>query len=624
VRVLDSANYSITKSFSLTVPVPPLVVTTSTPMVEGKLADTYSQALTASGGVPSYSWTLASGALPTGLSLSTDGTVSGTCNTHGSFNFTARVTDTASTVATKALSITVTPYALVIQTTSLPSGTLSDSYSQTLNATGGVAPLSWSVQSGALPSGLSLSTAGTLSGTLTPAGTYNFTLLVTDAINTTANQTYSLVVSDSGPLDHFTWNYVPTSAYVNNAFAVQVTARDAQERIVTSFNGSVNLTAQNGAGNITSPIQITEITDATEDQIELQNVSNAAVNTTGWFMRISNSLTDINQLNSNTFNLPASFPAGGLIRVTETLANQNTTNNIYHFGGTTNSINWSSTSPTSKGYALLFDNTNTLRDVFIFGWTAEEQAFFNVTVNSIAFTLASQWTGNGSAPGTRAPSGTVDSWQRTGTTDNNSASNWAWRHNTNNSNATSFNTTNVGLNLPWSIATPVTMTPASLTLQNGSFTGYITITQAGADVRVTSNDGANHTGQSAGINVTSTTDTNNNGLPDAWESSNSVTNASGDNDMDGMTNAQEYLAGTNPNSPSSKFQISSVSKSGTSVNLSWSAVAGKLYRISYSNNMNTWTTLSTLHLASTTSTLSHSVGSGTHQKQFYRVEIVPH
>jgi Putative Ig domain len=73
---------------------------------------------------------------------------------------------------------------LIIATTALPPGAGGLAYSQTLVAVGGKPPYTWTLVSGALPPGLSLSPAGAISGTVTrgtPAGNYFFTLQVTDA-----------------------------------------------------------------------------------------------------------------------------------------------------------------------------------------------------------------------------------------------------------------------------------------------------------------------------------------------------------------------------------------------------------------------------------------------------------
>ncbi len=80
--------------------------------------------------------------------------------------------------------ITVHPAPLVITTTSLPSATVGEPYSQQLNASGGIPPYSWAVTSGSLPPGLALSSSGLLSGTPAAAGQYQFVVTVTDSSGT--------------------------------------------------------------------------------------------------------------------------------------------------------------------------------------------------------------------------------------------------------------------------------------------------------------------------------------------------------------------------------------------------------------------------------------------------------
>src|SRR6185369_9410296 len=75
------------------------------------------------------------------------------------------------------------PGAVTITTTSVPSGIVSTAYSTSLAASGGTTPYAWSIVSGSgsLPAGLTLSSAGVVSGTPTAAGTSNFTVKVTDS-----------------------------------------------------------------------------------------------------------------------------------------------------------------------------------------------------------------------------------------------------------------------------------------------------------------------------------------------------------------------------------------------------------------------------------------------------------
>jgi subtilisin family serine protease len=100
---------------------PPLAITT-TSLPNGAVGRAYSTTLSASGGTPPYTWT-ESGSLPPGLALSTNGTLSGTPTTAGTWNFVAQVTDTHSASATQALSISVnSPSAAAITLVQAASG----------------------------------------------------------------------------------------------------------------------------------------------------------------------------------------------------------------------------------------------------------------------------------------------------------------------------------------------------------------------------------------------------------------------------------------------------------------------------------------------------------------------
>ena len=179
-------------------PPPPLSITTES-LPGSTVGSAYSQTLAATGGTAPYSWSLASGALPPGLSLSSAGVVSGTPTAAGAFNFEARASDSGSPSQsdTQALSITVAPAPLVVTTASLAGGTVGAAYSQTLAATGGTQPYSWSLHSGTLPAGLALSGAGVLSGTPTAAGAFEFVVKATDTgtPSQTATKPFSVTVA---------------------------------------------------------------------------------------------------------------------------------------------------------------------------------------------------------------------------------------------------------------------------------------------------------------------------------------------------------------------------------------------------------------------------------------------
>ena len=87
----------------------------------------YNQTLAVTGGTAPFTWSLAAGSqLPTGLSLSSGGTISGTPTIPGNVSFTVQVTDSGTPTAqttTRGLSILINPPPLSITTSSLPSAT---------------------------------------------------------------------------------------------------------------------------------------------------------------------------------------------------------------------------------------------------------------------------------------------------------------------------------------------------------------------------------------------------------------------------------------------------------------------------------------------------------------------
>jgi hypothetical protein len=125
--------------------------------------------------------------------MSSAGVISGTPAVAGSFSVTAKVTDSAQATATQAFTITVAA-ALTITTATLPNGTVGTAYSQTLTAAGGSGTLTWSITAGALPGGITLnSSAGSLSGTPSAPGTFNFTVGVTGG-GQSASQAFTITV----------------------------------------------------------------------------------------------------------------------------------------------------------------------------------------------------------------------------------------------------------------------------------------------------------------------------------------------------------------------------------------------------------------------------------------------
>ena len=115
----------------------------------------------------------------------------------GTYTFTVTVTDSQllPQSASRTLSITVIP-ALAITTSSLPMSAIGSSYSAGLAGSGGTGAYTWTLIGGALPVGLSLSPSGVISGTPSgPAGTYTFTVLVTDSGNPSQSVSRTLSIT---------------------------------------------------------------------------------------------------------------------------------------------------------------------------------------------------------------------------------------------------------------------------------------------------------------------------------------------------------------------------------------------------------------------------------------------
>jgi hypothetical protein len=196
VKATDSLKPAGTATQALSITVTDLAVTTAS-LPGGTVGAAYNQTLTASGGTALYTWTITVGALPAGLLLNqATGVISGIPTKLEISNFTVMVTDSANPAgtATRALSITTD---LAVTTTSLPRGKILTTYNQTLAASGGTPPYTWSF-TGGLPLGLGLNhTTGVISGFLDAIGTWKFTVKVTDSAipAVTATQDLSITVS---------------------------------------------------------------------------------------------------------------------------------------------------------------------------------------------------------------------------------------------------------------------------------------------------------------------------------------------------------------------------------------------------------------------------------------------
>ncbi len=196
VTSTDAHNCTGTKAYTFTVAGCPLISISPSTLPGAISGASYNQTITASGGKTPYTFLLTSGALPAGLSLSSAGVITGSSTELGTANFTVTATDSNECFATHAYSITINNCpAITLSPTTLSSGTINVAYSQAISSTGGTAPYTYAVTSGTLPSGLTLSSDGSLSGTPSAVGSSSFTVTTTDSNACTGSQAYTLQIN---------------------------------------------------------------------------------------------------------------------------------------------------------------------------------------------------------------------------------------------------------------------------------------------------------------------------------------------------------------------------------------------------------------------------------------------
>ncbi|MBO9524199.1 MAG: putative Ig domain-containing protein [Nocardioidaceae bacterium] len=175
-------------------PTPPVITTTSLP--DGTTGTPYTQQLAKTGKTGTWSLVAGSGTPPDGITLSSSGLLDGTASAAGTSTFTVKFTESGAggLSATKQLSITIHA-GPVVTTTSLPVAGKNRAYSPpALTKTGGAG--TWAVTAGALPDGITLSSAGQLSGTPTVLGTFGFTVTFTETATThTGSKALSITVA---------------------------------------------------------------------------------------------------------------------------------------------------------------------------------------------------------------------------------------------------------------------------------------------------------------------------------------------------------------------------------------------------------------------------------------------
>jgi hypothetical protein len=255
VRATDSAGgvgpYSGTRSYTLTISAPSMTVS-PVGLADGTVGTAYSQTISAGGGIAPYTFTVSAGALPNGLTLAANGTLSGTPTADGSFSFTVLATDGASGsgpyTATRSYTLTIADVAptIAVGPVGLSDGTVGTAYSQSITASGGTAPYAFAVTAGALPAGVTLAANGTLSGTPSAGGSFTFTVRARLA-DGTVGSAYNQSISASGGIAPRTFSVSAGSLPGGLALAAGGTLSGTPTASGT-FNFTVRATDSAGGG----------------------------------------------------------------------------------------------------------------------------------------------------------------------------------------------------------------------------------------------------------------------------------------------------------------------------------------------------------------------------------------
>lgn len=247
IRATDTGGNFVDRQFTINSNAKPEWVSTS-PLPNGPVGSAYSTTLSVTTGVfgANVTYSVVSGTLPTGLSLNSNtGVISGTPTTNVSSTVTIRVQDQFGLYSDKQFVLTTN----TAPTWNTASGQITEDAQLSATANGIATSISYSVQSGALATGLSLnSSTGLISGPMQAAGTFSFTIRATDNLGFFTDRNFSQVITTT-PI---TTTYTSTNTI--EAFNTSV----ATGNIDIVLNGASSGSGISG-GRVTATIPSTDV-----------------------------------------------------------------------------------------------------------------------------------------------------------------------------------------------------------------------------------------------------------------------------------------------------------------------------------------------------------------------------
>jgi len=240
IQAQDSFSPDRTDAKPVTITVAPsaLAIATSS-IADGAYQVAYQASLLATGGTGAANWSLTGGALPQGVMLASNGTISGTPAVTGTFSFTVQATDAnwPANQATAALSLTIAAPRLSVNVPPAPMGRVGLSYQLTPTVSGQTGSIAWSIASGALPSGTALDpSSGIVAGTPTMWGTSTAAIQARDSSSgSVASGTVTITIAPTPIV--ITASTPLASGTVNAAYSTTLTANGGTGAVTWSIAG---------------------------------------------------------------------------------------------------------------------------------------------------------------------------------------------------------------------------------------------------------------------------------------------------------------------------------------------------------------------------------------------------
>lgn len=158
IRIFECKGNAGETLLNFTIPDPCPTVLGPGVIPAGSVGQNYSVSFNVLNGTGPYSYSLLSGALPPNVMLATDGKLSGTPTSAGTFNFTVKATNALGCAVQGSYALVINATCLVVNLgpAILPTLVVGHSFNQNLSASGGTAPYSFVVTGGILPAGLNL------------------------------------------------------------------------------------------------------------------------------------------------------------------------------------------------------------------------------------------------------------------------------------------------------------------------------------------------------------------------------------------------------------------------------------------------------------------------------------